>query len=278
MRRVITLTTDFGIDDAYVASMKGVILSINPEANIVDISHAIKPQDILQAAFTLSTTHHFFPSGTTHVVVVDPGVGSDRKALLVRTPLAYYIAPDNGVLSYALHEFLPDAVVSNDSGIPKPRSLPLAAPAEAWILSNPAYWNHTVSSTFHGRDIFASVAAHLSTGIPVTELGSPTGSITAYPLLQPFIDSDGTTIGIVLHIDIFGNIITNIRREDISSQNVTMEIGERHIEGISRFYAEKDGFIALIDSSNYLEIALKNGNAASTIGISIGDTVKIWPT
>jgi S-adenosylmethionine hydrolase len=275
MRRVITLTTDFGSNDAYVAGMKGVILSINPEAVIVDISHSVGPQDILHGAFILSTVNDYFPQDTIHIIVVDPGVGGDREALLVKTPCAYYVAPDNGVLSYALQEYLPDIVGHGNPGIQKRHSLPLAAPAEAWFLSNPRYWRHPVSSTFHGRDIFAPVAAHLSTGVPESDFGEQVGSVVAYPVIQPYVDVTGTVIGVVLHIDVFGNIITNIKQKDLPGDNLVIEIGRQYIEGINRYYAEKSGLIALIGSSNYLEVAAKDGSAASTIGIAVGDTIKI---
>ncbi|HXX59515.1 MAG TPA: SAM-dependent chlorinase/fluorinase, partial [Dehalococcoidales bacterium] len=156
MGKIITLTTDFGLCDAYVAEMKGVILGIDPEAKIVDVCHTVRPQNIAQAGFVISTAYRYFPERTIHVVVVDPGVGSSRRAVLLHTPYADFLAPDNGVLSYVIQEALSQPV--------KGSTVKLKPGISAVSLTNSTYWLPEVSSTFHGRDIFAPVAAHLSLG------------------------------------------------------------------------------------------------------------------
>jgi S-adenosylmethionine hydrolase len=275
MAPIITLTTDFGTGDAYVASMKGVILSINPKAVIVDICHSIEPQNILQAAFMLSTAYRYFPKGTIHVAVVDPGVGSQRKAVILKTPEAFFVAPDNGILSYIIDEFTtaPAESVHHLSSSPEQREL--EAGLEAVAITNPDFWRKPVSTTFHGRDIFAPVAAHLSLGLPVHKFGDSLSHIFAFRIPRPYRDKQGNLIGCVLHIDNFGNIITNMKSGDLAGEKVIISIGRRHIEGISRFYAEKEGLAAIIGSSGYLEISLQNGNAAAFSKTKVGDEIKL---
>lgn len=189
MNPVITLTTDFGMTDAYVGIMKGVILGINPEASIVDICHTIQPQNVTQAAFVLSTAFPYFPQGTIHLVVVDPGVGTKRRAVILITHQALFVAPDNGVLSYVIKEA-------------EPRF-------EAITISNPRFWRSPVSFTFHGRDILAPVAAHLSLGVPPREFGDVIHSLSVFPRPQPYQGAEGELVGHIIHIDRFGNLITN---------------------------------------------------------------------
>ncbi len=275
MAPVITLTTDFGTGDAYVASMKGVILTINPKAVIVDICHSVKPQNILQAAFILSTAHHYFPEGAIHVAIVDPGVGSQRKAIILKTPSAFFIAPDNGVLSYIVDELETTPAKPTPHFPPGPEPRELASGIEAVAITNPDFWHHPVSTTFHGRDIFAPVAAHLSLGTPLHKFGDSISHIHIYPTPRPHRDTEGNLIGRVLHIDNFGNLITNFRGSDLPGGKITVNIGNQQINGLSKFYAEKEGLAAIIGSSGYLEISLRNSNAATFLKAKVGDEIKV---
>jgi len=269
MSAIITLTTDFGLTDAYVAAMKGVILGINPEAKLIDICHSIRPQNISQAAFVLSTAYEFFPRRTIHVVVVDPGVGTERRAIILRTPLADFVAPDNGVLSY---------VIQQSSAKPingKRQQIELAPELEAVAITKPQFWRSPVSSTFHGRDVFAPVAARLSLGSPPIDFGEAITSLTVLPLLYPYQASADTLVGHILHIDNFGNLITNIKGNDLPKQTIIIEVGNQFIYGLSRTYAEGRGLLALIGSSGYLEVSLKGGNASTFLDAEIGNEVKV---
>jgi len=270
MSAIITLTTDFGLADAYVAAMKGVILGINPEVKLVDICHSIKPQNISQAAFILSTAYKFFPQRTIHVVVVDPGVGTERRAIILRTPLADFVAPDNGVLSYVIQDFYQTPPVEQ-------QQIELPSELEAVAITKPEFWQSPVSATFHGRDIFAPVAARLSLGSPPTDFGETITSLTVLPLTHPYWVQDDILVGHILHIDNFGNLITNIRREDLpaTKQAITIEVGSHSISGLSRTYEEGKGLLALIGSSGYLEVSLKEGNASTFLNAEVGGEVKI---
>jgi S-adenosylmethionine hydrolase len=275
MASVITLTTDFGTGDAYVASMKGVILTINPKAVIVDICHSIEPQNVLQAAFILSTAYRYFPEGTIHLAVVDPGVGSRRKAVILKTPKAFFVAPDNGVLSYITDELDTAPARPADHFSSSPEKRELGTGLEAVAITNPDFWIKPVSTTFHGRDIFAPVAAHLSLGTAIHKFGDSLSDVHAFRIPRPSRDNRGNLTGCVLHIDNFGNLVTNIRKDDLPSERTTVAIGKRHIDGISRFYAEKEGLAAIIGSSGYLEISLNNGNAAVSLNARVGDKIKL---
>lgn len=275
MAQVITLTTDFGTGDAYVASMKGVILSISPKAVIIDISHSIEPQNILQAAFILSTTRHYFPEGTIHLAVVDPGVGSQRKAVILKTPKASFIAPDNGLLSYIVSDLETMPTEPTPHFLAGSELRELGSEVEAVAITNPDFWHHPVSATFHGRDIFAPVAAHLSLGVPLHEFGDGISQIYTFPIPQPYRDTEGKLTGRVLHVDNFGNLITNFRGSDFPGERITINIGNQQIHGLSKFYAEKEGLAAIIGSSGYLEISLRNGNAAAFLKASVGDKVRL---
>lgn len=268
MGAVITFTTDFGLADAYVAAMKGVVLGINPEARLVDICHTIKPQNIPQAAFVLSTAWEFFPRRTIHLVVVDPGVGTDRRAVILRTPEADFVAPDNGVLSYVIQKYAAGRAVCSRQRLKG---------AEAFAITESCFWRTPVSSTFHGRDIFAPVAAHLSLGIPPSSFGEPVKSLMVLPLPHPRRMPDGTLMGNVLHIDNFGNLITNIKSRDLPAEAgvITIEVGNSTIHRLSSTYGKAEGLLALIGSSDRLEISLKDGNAAAFLNAAAGDGVKI---
>lgn len=271
MGAVITLTTDFGLTDAYVAAMKGVILSINPEARLIDICHNIKPQNIRQGAFVLGTADPFFPPGTVHLVVVDPGVGTERRAIILTTPSAQFVAPDNGVLSHVITRYLTSPKETSPRGQIK---LPKALKAVA--ITRAQFWRSPVSPTFHGRDIFAPVAARLSLGTPATDFGERVSSVAMLPLSYPQLTSENMLAGHILHIDSFGNLITNIRRADLpNNKPITVEVGQQAISGLGQTYAEGEGLIALIGSSDYLEIAVRDGHASSRLHASIGDEVRV---
>jgi len=267
---LITLTTDFGLYDAYVAAMKGVILSINPKVTIVDLCHSIEPQNITQAAFILSTTYRYFPSDAIHVVVVDPGVGTERRAVLLVTPSAFFLAPDNGVLSYVVEEFAPPGEEHPSAG-----ERWLGPELRAIALSNPRFWLHPISDTFHGRDIFAPVAAHLSLGTPATDFGDLIPTLITLPTPRAEKREDDVLVGHVLHIDHFGNLITDVKREDLPRGKLFVEVAGHIIDDLSPSYAEADELMAIIGSSGHLEVSVKNGSAARLLGAKIGDEVSI---
>jgi S-adenosylmethionine hydrolase len=271
MGTFITLTTDFGLNDGYIAAMKAVIYSINPEATIVDISHNIQPQNIRQAAFVLSTAYNYFPSYTVHLVVVDPGVGTNRRAIILKTPKAHFVAPDNGVLSYIIDAYSPQS-------IPNSNRVRTGPEMQAYVITRSEYWRNPVSNTFHGRDIFAPVAARLSLGLMVSSLGDNVDTVTTFPIPHPS-QQHGIITGHILHIDSFGNLITDIQENYLSAeaQSVTIVIGDFRIKGIVSNYTESQGPIALYGSSGYLEIAVANGSAAALLQAQVGDEVKVQP-
>ena len=268
MDAVITFTSDFGLADAYVAAMKGVVLGINPRARLVDICHTVKPQNISQAAFILSTACGFFPRRTIHVVVVDPGVGTGRRAVILRTPEADFVAPDNGVLTYIIQTYASGQAVDGLQ--------PLEG-AEAFTVTESRFWRSPVSPTFHGRDIFAPVAAHLSLGTPPSDFGDPVSSLAVLPLPRPRRAPDGALVGNIMHIDNFGNLITSIKSGDLPGETggITIEVGGEVIHGMSITYGEAEGLLALVGSSDHLEISLKDGDAGAFLAAGIGDEVKI---
>ena len=265
---IITLTTDFGTDDAYVAAMKGVILGINPAATIVDISHSIEPQAIRHGAFVLSTAYPFFPQDAVHVVVVDPGVGGPRRAIVLETDNAIFVAPDNGVLSYVVQASTRKRI--SGTGLTK-----LPPDLQAFEITNPKFWRQPVSPAFHGRDIFAPVAAHISLGKPLSDLGKPIASLNVFPLPRPKRNADGNLVGHVLHIDRFGNLITDFTPEDLPSGGFCIEVGGQEICSLSQFYDQAQGLLALVGSSDRLEIALNGSSAARLLGSKVGDEVRL---
>jgi hypothetical protein len=289
----IVLTTDFGPASAYVGMMKGVILGINPSAIVVDLTHQIQPQDITQAAFVLGTSHRFFPHQSIHVVVVDPGVGTDRRALLLVTPTARFLAPDNGVLSFMVQQSwqqadqkspLPPFEKGGPGGISTPEEsnrVPVPPGCAAYQLTNPQYWLQPVSHTFHGRDIFAPVAAHLSLGAAPETVGQRVTELIWLPTPEP--TRQGNTIqGRVITTDHFGNLITNISDQWLAGADaVRVEIKGRRIVGLSHTFhdAESKGaglLLALVGSHGYLEIALRDGNAAAALGAGPGEPVYVF--
>lgn len=273
MSAIITLTSDFGLTDAYVASMKGVILGINPDVKLIDICHSIQHRNIVQAAFVLSTAYPFFPQKTIHIAVVDPGVGTKRRAIILRTQSADFVAPDNGILSYVIQEF--SGKPAEDNITPQQRELePII---EAVAITKPQFWQTPVSPTFHGRDIFAPVAALLSLGFPPINFGEAISSVTMLPLPQPHQSHDGLLTGHILHIDTFGNLITNIKSDNLTQarEKITITIGKHRIQRLNTTYAEGKGLLALIGSGGYLEIAVNGGSACALLDAKVGDELTI---
>ena len=277
MSAIVTLTTDFGLADAYVAAMKGVILGVNPDAKLVDICHNIEHQNIFQAAFVLSTAFEFFPKKTVHMVIVDPGVGTERRPIILRTPSACFVAPDNGVLSYVIQRYLAQPLEEEVTGR-RLVAVELPREVEAVAITNERFFRSPVSPTFHGRDIFAPVAALLSLGLVPVEFGEQLTSVGMFPLPRPGRRPGGSLVGHILHIDSFGNLITDIRGDDLpQAGEVTVEISGRLISGLGRTYAEGRGLMALVGSSGNLEVALKEASASSLLGGRIGDEVTVRP-
>jgi len=278
MSPIITLTTDFGYDDAYVAAMKGAILNINAEANIIDVTHSVRPQDILQAAFILGAAYRYFPSQTVHVAIVDPGVGSERRGIILKLPSAIFVAPDNGILSYVINDVFPDVVAqsSGQSLVNQPTTeIVFKKGLEAAAITDPRFWRHPVSPTFHGRDVFAPVAAGLSLGISLYEFGEKINSLHVLPIAKPSLDPNGNLVGQVLHVDRFGNLITNVRSSNLPRKDVVVEVTGQRIQGISDYYAQKDGVIAVVGSSGYLEVSLREGSACDFLGVGVGDEIRV---
>lgn len=263
---LITLTTDFGQMDAYVAMLKGVILTINPAARPLDYTHDIEAQKVAQAAYLLQTGYRYFPAGTIHMVVVDPGVGSNRKALALRSPYAAFVAPDNGVLTYVWHELVAEHG---------------RAALEIVELAEPRWWLSSVSTTFHGRDIFAPVAAHLAAGVALDQFGPALPEPVLLPLAMPVQRPDATWEGRIIHVDHFGNCITNFSRAfiDTHSHNSVpvITILDQRIDRICRTYGDSEWgtVMGLIGSNERLELAVRNGNAARMLGVGVGDLLKI---
>jgi len=278
MSSIITLTTDFGYDDAYVAAVKGAILSINPEANIIDISHSIEPQNILQAAFILSAAYRYFPKQTVHMAIVDPGVGSERQGIILKTPSAFFVAPDNGTLSYIIDDLLPIESRSLTEHTHDLKKMVFKKGLEAAAITDPRFWRHPVSPTFHGRDIFAPVAAGLSLGISLYEFGEKINSLHVLSIPKPSLDPEGNLVGQVLHVDRFGNLITNIKSNDLPGKNVMIEVAGYCIQGISDYYAQNKGVMAIVGSSGYLEVSLRDGSACDFLGAAVGDEIKVIST
>ncbi len=248
---IITLLSDFGTQDEYAGVVKGVMLGINPAATLVDISHHVPPQAIPQAGDMLKAAFGWFPKGTVHVAVVDPGVGSRRAILAARHAGHLFVAPDNGLLSFIWGDHPPEALVR---------------------VENSRLFLHPVSATFQGRDIFAPVAAHLSLGMALTEIGPVVdfSQVTRFERRRPRETTDGEIVGEVLSADRFGNLRTNIDaplldrlRAGDARRQLMVRIGEHRIEGMSSHYAQKEkgGLMALVGSRNQLEIAVNGGSA-----------------
>jgi len=275
---IISLLTDFGTADGFVGTMKGVMLGICPNAQFTDLSHLIRPQDVRQAAFVLMTAAPFFPDRAVHLIVVDPGVGSARRPVAVQTPRHLWVAPDNGVLTYAL---------AQEDGY------------QAVALENPAYRLGEVSSTFHGRDIFSPVAAHLAAGVPLADLGPAVEDLIL--LETPVLSIEGSQVDCeVLNVDHFGNLRTSLLRmrwEEggmlnlnpifgdrkggsgirFDSTKARVHIGPISIDGIFNTFSDVPvgELVAFIGSEGGLEIAVNQGNYAIDFGTKIGDRITV---
>ncbi|MCM3873065.1 MAG: SAM-dependent chlorinase/fluorinase [Pyrinomonadaceae bacterium] len=258
--RLITLLTDFGTADYFVGAMKGVILSVNPEARVVDITHEIPAQDIQAAAFTLLAVYSSFPSGSIHVAVVDPGVGSDRLAILVEAGGQFFVGPDNGIFSY-ICEREPEARVLE--------------------LTNKKYFPAPVSSTFHGRDVFAPVAAALSTGVDPSKFGKQITNPVRLASLIPEKSKKGTVKARIIHIDRFGNCITNITPRELTEEmiddGVHLVANGAKVKSFQKFFSEQQErgreVFGIWGSAGFLELAVKNKSAAKILRARRGQPV-----
>jgi S-adenosylmethionine hydrolase len=254
---LITLLTDFGTEDYFVGA---VILSRNPAARVVDITHEIPSHDVEAAAFTLLAVHTSFPDGTIHVAVVDPGVGSIRKALVIRSGAQLFVGPDNGIFTY----------VAGDD-------------AEIFELTNPQYFRMDLSQTFHGRDVFAPVAAALSEGVLPGQMGRRTSAWVQLPPLRPTLLRDGKVQGRIIHIDRFGNCVTNLTRHELNEKDiatrVALMVGAKRVESFKRFYGEeprsRNKAFAIWGSAGFLEISAENRSAADLLRVKRGDKVLV---
>jgi S-adenosylmethionine hydrolase len=256
---IIALITDFGTSDHFVGSMKGAILGIDPNATLVDITHAIAPGDVPAAAFSLLLSFSDFPRKTIFVVVVDPGVGGDRKALAVKAGPYYFVGPDNGVLSLA----------SNTAGKPIVRS-----------LENTRYFKEPVSVTFHGRDIFGPIAAYLGKGVAFERLGPEKPSFMQYQIPQVILTGNCLQ-GNVAYIDRFGNCITTIKAThfaDFNPQQLRVKIKAQRAFPVCTSYSDvpKGNAVGIIGSAGFLEISINRGNAAEKLKLKIGTSIEVY--
>jgi S-adenosylmethionine hydrolase len=259
-RPIITLTTDYGSSDHFTAVMKGVILSINPEVEVVDLTHGVLPHDILDGALAIGQTYKYFPPKTVHVVVVDPGVGTERRPVLVAGDQHYFVGPDNGVLS---------SVYDQSESL------------HVWNIISEHYFRQPVSKTFHGRDIFAPVAAWLTKSWQPSSFGEPITDFTRFAI--PRAKGAGNKIqGTVLRADHFGNLITNVTAEDLpgilaSSGKLTVSVGTGQVTKMVETFAQGAAGepVALMGSSGYLEICVNKGSAARTLGAKRGSEVSV---
>ncbi len=256
MVAIVTLTTDFGVRDSFVGAMKGVILSRCPGTQLVDITHEVPPQHVRTGALRLAAAAPYFPAGTVHLAVVDPGVGSARRAIAIEADGHRFVGPDNGVLTFAA-----------------PRS------ASGWRAVEIARREHMlprVSQTFHGRDVFAPVAAHLANGGALDDLGPPIPAVVELHLEPATRDGQRLT-GTVLDIDRFGNLITTVRASQLANAEVERVcVGNAAIAELSRWYDPSRELVALIDSDGWLEIAAPGGSAAERLGVGLDAPIEVW--
>ncbi len=258
---ILTLTTDFGLADSYVSAMKGVALSILPEVALIDITHVIPAQDIGRAAYVLAAACPNFPAHTVHLAVVDPGVGTARKPIAISTPHGTFVGPDNGVFHTVL----------SDQGVIDTVTGALIA-GHAVELSDPRYRRQDVSTTFHGRDIFAPAAAYLAMGVPLSEFGPRLEALVPLNLPSPLVEN-GIVRGCIRYIDNFGNAVTDIRQDYLPPAPIILSRGVR-INGLSSDYQRRE-ITALVGSTGYLEIAVRNGSAHDRLGLNVGDEVMV---
>ena len=258
---IITLTTDFGLRDPYVAEMKAVILKICPAATIIDITHQIEKFNIRMGAYTLAAATPYFREGTIHIVVVDPSVGTKRQAILIQAKQSYYIGPDNGVLTLA----------SKNQGI-----------RHIYKITKKKLMLPKVSGTFHGRDIFTPAAAHLANGVPPAEFGPEIRKIVT-PTFAKITKRKNAVVGEVIHVDGFGNVVTNLREKELKTMNVkekvSLKLEDTKLDlKLCKAYAQVivRKPLAILGSHGFLEISINQGNAAETFKIKVGDQVKLY--
>ncbi|GAB4420793.1 MAG: SAM-dependent chlorinase/fluorinase [Anaerolineales bacterium] len=256
---VLSITTDFGITNGFVGVMKGVIYGIAPDVKIVEITQLVSPQDVREGAYAMWRVVPFFPPGSVHVGVVDPGVGTARRPIGARLGDQYFIAPDNGLLT----PLILDARKRGDQ-------------IEFVNLDNPKYWLPKISNTFHGRDIFAPTGAHLATGVPLKELGTPIDDPILLDLPQPEKTETGWKAHVTI-IDIFGNLTTDLPAEALEGRmNALVRIRGHEIDGIIPSYGHREvgELVAVVDSEYYIEIAVVNGSARKKLNAQVGDVVE----
>jgi S-adenosyl-L-methionine hydrolase (adenosine-forming) len=261
MKKIISLTTDFGQLNGFVGVMKGVIWGIVPEAHIADITHDIPPQNVRVGAYALWRVVPYFPPGSVHIAVVDPGVGTHRRPIGLRISEQFFIVPDNGLITPILED-------GERAG----------HPIEIVHLNNPNYHLPEVSHTFHGRDIFSPTGAHLAKGLPLSELGDPISDPIRLEFPRPVKTVQGWEAHITI-IDVFGNLTTDLPAKAIENvKGVTFRLKDQVIEGLVKSYGHREvgDLIALVDSENYIEISVVNGNAAVQTGAQIGDIVEVF--
>jgi S-adenosylmethionine hydrolase len=276
---LLVFTTDFGTADPYAGIMRGVVLGINPRARLMDLTHQISPQNVAQASFVLGNSYRYFPPEAIHVVVVDPGVGTGRRPVLVSTPHGRFVGPDNGVLSQVLSGLMDDA--PRAPGAPGTASLP--AEVTAVHLTNSAFWRLPVSHTFHGRDIFAPIAAWLSRGVETSKFGDYVSDYVRFQPPKPKALNERLIKGVVLKVDKFGNVITNFTPEDLpmlfqqSPPPFKFVAGKSEITKLNLTYAQSapGDLFAIVGSTGYLELATSRGAAAKILGIDKGADVGV---
>ncbi len=254
---LIALLTDFGTRDHFVGVVKGVIAGISPRARIVDVSHDVEPQNVSHGAFLLHVSRRYFPDETIFLCVVDPGVGTERRPVAVRASGSWFVGPDNGILYPEWEGRTPradDAIIE---------------------LDNPDFWLDDVSGTFHGRDIFAPVAAHLSSGAAASDMGVWIADLVRLSIARPEPLDNRTTRLQILHVDGFGNLITNMRSDELPDHagRVTFSIGGVEAAGVQSNFSSDQKLIAVAGSSGYVELAAPSGSAAETLAAGLGATV-----
>ncbi len=257
---VISLLTDFGNKDGFVGVMKGVIWGIAPQAQIADISHEVAPQNVLQGAILLEKSYRYFPAGSVHVAVIDPGVGTARRAIAARIGEHYFVAPDNGLLTAVLQ----DAETRGEL-------------VDIVQLDQPQFWLPDISRSFHGRDIFAPVGAHLAQGTPLNKIGSPAGEVILLDMPQPQDVENGWEAQVIL-VDVFGNLITNLSEDLLAGRQVaTVACRGKIVQGVQNTFGEAQvgDLIAMLDSSGRLSLCVVNGSAAESLRAAVGDPVTV---
>ena len=282
MTPAVTLTTDFGRVDAYAAAMKGVILGIAPGVPCIDISHDVAPQDVLHGAYVLAEAIPYFPEGCVHVAVVDPGVGTARRAIAARVRGVHLVGPDNGLLSLAIEALLPEpaawpfAEAESDDALARTVESALPKGVEVFELADPVYRLPEVSTVFHGRDIFAPAAAHLALGVDAARMGPRLDTIQRLCIARPAPPVDGLITARVLHVDAFGNAVTNLRRADAPNVASVEAVGRLIGKVLPSYGWTDDGApLAVWGSGGRLEISVRNGSAADTLGLARGDRVLV---